>query len=97
MTQVFGGFVFQASAVTLLLLALSPLTAPFSTWHLSDVFAATGTGIVAVVESKVAADHKVTVPSLGPERLTRVAPAQVVRPLRPADRAAGLLHIPLRL
>lgn len=87
----------RALVVALLLLAVSPVTAPFSTYDLQDLFGGTSHG-VAVFQSKTGPDESTVHVSGAPDlRVTRHATPDAPRPLARSDRGARPLHVPLRL
>jgi hypothetical protein len=85
-------------ALALLLLAGSPLTAPFSTCDVGDLFGSHGSVTGTAVQAKIGSDNPLPCVS-APFRLRaprRVAISRVVlRVDRPAGRATP--HFPLRL
>ena len=85
-------------ALALLLLAGSPLTAPFSTCDLADLFGGHDSAAGTVVQAKIGSDNPLSCVS-APFRLRaprRVAISQVLLLVdRPAGRATP--HLPLRL
>lgn len=82
-------------ALFLLVLAASPLTAPFSTGHPLDLFG----GTTAHVQSKKAPDDPIVSLAIPFDPSTAEVSASILSFKLPVSQARGLdaLHLPLRL
>ena len=88
----------RALVVALLLLAVSPVTAPFSTYDLQDRFGGTPSSGVAVLQSKAAPDESIAHVSGAPDlHAVRRATPDGQRPIARHARDGRPLHVPLRL